>query len=61
MLSIVKNERPQEKFDRLNSRRYVIKVMTKTEADIAERLEKEPNKAGYIKRLIREDIERSKK
>lgn len=59
-MSIEKNERPQEKFDRLNSRRYVIKVMTKTEADIAERLEKESNKAGYIKRLIREDIARNK-
>lgn len=60
MLSIEKQERPQERFDKLNSKRYVLKVMTNTEADIIEQLEQQPNKAGYIKRLIREDVERNK-
>ena len=59
-MSIAGKERPQEKFDRLNSRRYVIKVMLNTERDILERLEQEPNKAGYIKQLIRQDIAREK-
>ena len=51
-----RKERPQDRFDKANSKRYVIKVMTRTEADIIERLESQGNKAGYIKRLIREDI-----
>jgi hypothetical protein len=46
---------------RNNSTNLTIKLMHRTEADIVERLEQETNKAGYIKRLIREDIERSKK
>lgn len=55
-----KRERPQERFDRMNSKRYALKVMTRTEADIIEKLDSVPNKAGYIKELIRRDIENSK-
>lgn len=51
-----KKERPQERFDKLNSKRFVIKVMTRTEADILQKLESVPNKSGYIKDLIRQDI-----
>lgn len=35
---------------------YTIKVIKTTEADIIEKLESVPNKAGYIKQLIRDDI-----
>lgn len=49
----------QAKYDKNNTKRYVIKVMFKTELDIIDRLEQESNKAGYIKRLIREDIKKS--
>lgn len=31
-----------------------------TEPDLIEHLEAQPNKAGYIKRLIREDMEKQK-
>ena len=55
-----KKERPQERFDRMNSKRYTLKVMTRTEADIIAKLDSVPNKAGYIKELIRRDIENSK-
>ena len=55
-----KRERPQERFDRMNSKRYTLKVMTRTEADIIEKLDSVPNKAGYIKELIRRDIGSSK-
>lgn len=55
-----KKERPQERFDRENSRRFVLKVMKNTESDILEKLESIHNKSGYIKRLIREDIEKNK-
>lgn len=51
-----KKETPQARFDRLNSKVYRLKVMTRTEADIIQRLDREPNKAGYIKSLIRADI-----
>ena len=46
----------------MKKNRYVftISIMRRTEPDIIERLEREENKAGYIKRLIREDIEREK-
>lgn len=55
-----KKERPQERFDRLNSRVYRLKVMTRTETDIVEKLESVPNKSGYIKALIRKDIAENK-
>lgn len=42
------------------TKRYVINVVKSTESDIIERLEQEDNKAGYIKRLIREDIAKQK-
>lgn len=34
--------------------------MTNTEADIIDQLEKQENKAGYIKSLIRADISKNK-
>ena len=58
-MSIEKKERPQERFDRKNSKRFVIKVMIRTESDILEKLGREPNKSGYIKSLIRKDIAES--
>lgn len=35
---------------------YAIKVVKTTEADIIEKLDSVPNKSGYIKSLIRKDI-----
>lgn len=42
-------------------KRYAIDVAKKTEGDIIAQLEKQTNKAGYIKALIRADIEREAK
>lgn len=56
-----KKERPQERFDRANSKVYRVKVMTRTESDILQKLESVTNKAGYIKSLIRQDIARETK
>ena len=53
-----KKETPQARFDRLNSKVYRLKVMTRTEHDIIQKLDSVPNKAGYIKALIRADIEK---
>lgn len=40
-------------------RRYALKYNIHTDADIIEHLSKQPSMQGYIKRLIREDIERN--
>ena len=36
---------------------YTFRVVKNTEADIIKKLDSVPNKAGYLKRLIRKDIE----
>lgn len=41
-------------------RRFSVKVNRYTEEDILERLEEQESIQGYVKRLIREDIERNK-
>lgn len=41
-------------------RRFIVKVNRFTEIDILEHLEKQESFQGYIKRLVREDIERNK-
>lgn len=51
----------QKSYDERNGvKRFTIKVSPKTEQDIIDKLESVPQKATYIKRLIREDIARSK-
>lgn len=49
---------PQERYDRKNVVRTNLKLNKKTDADILEKLNKVPNKQGYIKNLIREDIKK---
>lgn len=48
------------KYDKNNTRRICLKFNLKTDADILEKLESVENKQGYIKDLIRKDIENSK-
>lgn len=50
----------QRRFDEKNTRRIGLKLNLKTDADILEKLESVENKQGYIKDLIRKDIENSK-
>lgn len=40
---------------------FTMHIFKKTEQDIINKLETVPSKATYIKKLIRKDIERSKK
>ena len=55
---------PEEKYE--PQRRYHAKAIVRvtvdfnrnTESDLVERIESQPNRAGYIKRLVREDVER---
>ena len=39
---------------------FPLRLVRHTEADIIQQLESVPNKSGYIKRLIREDIAKTK-
>lgn len=48
------------KYDQKNTQRIYLKFNLKTDADILEKLDSVKNKQGYIKDLIRKDIENSK-
>ena len=52
--------RASAKYDAANTTSIRLKMNINTEMDIIERLEEVGNKNGYIKHLIREDIERNK-
>lgn len=51
-------KRAVAKYDAENTRKIVLKLNTGTDADILKRLDTVGNRQGYIKRLIREDIEK---
>ena len=46
------------KYDEANTVQIKMKLNLKTDADILAKLEKVPNKQGYIKALIRKDLKR---
>lgn len=55
------SKRAQAKYDKANTAGLYLKLNIVTDADILERLEAVKNgegKQGYIKRLIRQDLER---
>ena len=45
-----------QKYDAANTKQFHLKLNTKTDADIIDRLGQEENVQGYIKELIRSDI-----
>ena len=49
--------KPQERYDARNTKQIRLKLNIKTDADILEHLSKVRNKQGYIKELIREDMD----
>lgn len=51
---------PQERYAAKYKKQYKLDCFTSTELDIIEKLESVPNRAGYIKSLIRADIAASK-
>lgn len=53
-------KRASAKYDANNTTSVYIKLNINTELDIIEKLESVENKSGYIKQLIRNDIEKSK-
>lgn len=55
-LAMEKKLTPQQRYAKKNIKQFKIDCMMNTEADIIKKLESVPNKAGYIKQLIRADI-----
>ena len=47
-------------YNRLNTKHFALKLNLKTDADIIAELEKQENLQGYIKRVIRAEIERNR-
>ena len=48
------------RYDRENTVQIKLKLNKKTDADILQKLEESGNKQGYLKALVRQDIEKSK-
>lgn len=48
--------RANSKYDKANTKSFIIKLNLKTDADVIERLERVENRQGYIKSLIRRDM-----
>ena len=48
-----KTETAQERYDKVNTTRYQLKLNNKTDADIIEKLNNVESKQGYIKECIR--------
>jgi len=53
-------KRAKRKYDQNNTKQIAVKLNKKTDSDILGWIEKEPNKQGYIKQLIRQDIEKGR-
>lgn len=54
------NPTPQERYAKKNIKQYKFDCIKTTEQDIIEKMESVPNKARYVKNLIRKDIYTSK-
>lgn len=52
-------KRAREKYEAKTAVQFKMKLNKKTDADILAKLDDVPNKQGYIKSLIRADIERN--
>lgn len=50
------NYASQNKYHKEKTKSIVIRFMLNSEMDLIEHLENQPNKAGYIKSLIRNDM-----
>lgn len=49
----------QKKYDAANTRQVHLKLNRRTDKDVLARLDEVPSKQGYIKRLIRADLQRT--
>lgn len=51
--------RASTRYNKANTTQVLLRLNLNTERDIIEALDAQPSKAGYIKRLIREDVARN--
>ena len=51
---------PQRRYELANLKTYTFRLNIKHDADVIAEREKQDNKQGYVKQLVRADIERSK-
>lgn len=58
-MSNEKKSKYDQKYMRDNVMSFRFQINRKTEPDILEWFNQQPNRNGYLKRLIREDMERS--
>ncbi len=56
-----RKQTPQERYAAKYKKQFSLPCFTTTEQDIINKLESVPNKSGYIKQLIREDIAKNGK
>ena len=56
-----RKETPQERYQKKYRVSFIVPMMKTTEADLIEWMKQQPNKSGYIKSLIRADMEKQKK
>lgn len=59
-MSSEKKARPQDRYNKSHTVSIAIRLMKNTEQDIIQKLDSVPNKAGYIKQLIRADMAKDK-
>lgn len=52
------SERPQDRYNKAKTTTVLLRLNKSTDADVINALDQQPNKSGYIKLLIREDIKR---
>lgn len=50
---------PQQRYNRKNSKNMTINFIMTTEADLYNHVQSQPNKQGYIKALIRADMNKN--
>ena len=51
-------ERAVKKYDAANTKSFLLKLNRKTDADIIAHLQQQPNKVAYLKKLIRDDMQK---
>lgn len=61
VIEIAYSQKAVDKWQSENVKRFSLALMLKSDADVIEKLSSVPNKQGYIKKLIREDIARNDK
>lgn len=58
MKKILSRRESSRKYDEKNTKIISLKLNTKTDAAILELLDQQPNKQGFIKELLRKELER---